>query len=460
MKKTAVKLISSFKDYMSCEVVPFHAVMGIILPVFVDIALSAVIGVVNSAMVSSSGPGVVSATSLTGTLVSIFQCLFLSVATGGAVVISQYKGKGDLKKLKENMSELFFLVFLLGVAISVVLFIFAREFFNLLYGNLDDKTVFENGIIYLKGMAASTFLVALSQGVLATLRGLGDGKACMAISVASSLVSIISNTITIYVLDMGLYGVIISMTLNRICALTLGVILLKKFHPELEIKFKTFFAHQKENGLRIIKVASPFAIENLFFSAGNVINSTILSNCGAIAVEVNAIVGSLMIFQHAAVGVESGSVSIIGQCVGAGEYKQARRMVNHCVIFAMCSSGIIAWAFCPFIPLIMRAFNPSAEAATLIPIVYMIYAAVYPLVAPSSTVGAAGLRASGDGTFTTIGAMIAMYGVKIVLGYTLAVRLGFGIFGICIAAGGEWFTRGVMFTLRRFSKKWCSHKLI
>lgn len=460
MNNPVKKFGKFFKKSMSCETLSFKAVMGILLPVIVDVSLLSLIGIVNSAMVSSSGPGIVSATSLTNTINSMFQCLFIAFATGGSILVSQYKGKGDYKKLKDALGEMYFLTIILSIVISVILVFCGRGLFNLLYGTLDDKTVFENGVLYLFGITLTYPIFAVSQSGLASLRGMGDGKACMTVSISSSVVNIVSNFIFIYGFGLGIYGVMISLALNRISAASLSLFFLKKFHPELGLGPKDFFKHNNEDAKKIAKVSLPFIFEQLFFNGGGLVNSSFLSRCGSLAVEANAIAGSMLIFQQISTGVESGAVPIVGQCVGAGRYKEARRMLNNCIIFATAVTGTVVMCYLPFVKIIMSAFSPSPEAAQIIPRLVIFIGITWTVFGASSCVGASGLRASGDATFTTVGAMFSMWCVKILLGYILAIHLGWGIYGMYIATASEWVSRGILFTARRFSKKWCAHKLV
>jgi putative MATE family efflux protein len=454
------KFVAFFKRSMSCETLSYSQVMGIIIPVIVDTVLTAGIGMINTAMVSSSGPGIVSATSLTGSINSIFQCFFTAAATGGSILISQYKGRGDYKKLRDSMGELFSVMTVMALVVTAVLVVFGSPIFRLLYGTLDDEVVLKNGVTYLIGISISYPLFTLYQSSSATLRALGDGKACMAVSLTASIVNILSNCITIYWLNLGILGIIISGTVNRITAVGLSLFLLRKFHPELDVRPKTMFKHNNEDFKRLVKVSSPFILEQIFYNGGNLVNSSFMARCGAVAVEATAIMGSMSIYMHPTCGIENGSVSIIGQCVGAGRKEEARRMLNNCILFSTAITAGLLIVLLPSSKLLMSAYSPSAEAAEIIPGLFAINGLGWLIFGASHTIGASGLRASGDAFYTSMGAMIAMWVVKIGLGYLLAIQFGLGVYGMVIASVSEWVARAIMFTIRRYSRHWCAKKLI
>lgn len=454
------KAIAFFKRSMSCETLGFKQVMDAIVPAVFDTLLLAVINMANTAMVSSSGPGVVAATSLTATLSTVFQCIFSAFTTGGSILIAQNKGRRDMKKLCEVMREMFLTGVVLAAVVGALLILFGRPVFVFFYGAINDELVIQNGVLYLMGISLSHPIFSFYQSALATLRAMGDGKACMAVSVTSGVVNILVNCITIYGFRLGIVGIVISTTCNRVAAAFLAYWLLKKRHPELEISLKTMFRHSRGTLKRLFLVSVPFFLEGFFYSAGNLVNSSVLTSCGAAAVDAMSIANSMMFWQAASGGVETGSLAVIAQCVGAGRPKEARRMTNN---FIWLGTGIVAVTAAVLLPLtnvIMAAYSPTPEAAQYIPSLVLIGAATWLLVAPSGSIGASGMRASGDALFASIVAMVAMWGIRIGLGYVLAIVCGMGVYGIFLAIALEWAFRGALFTWRRCSKYWCRHSLI
>ena len=70
------------------------------------------------------------------------------------------------------------------------------------------------------------------------------------------------------------------------------------------------------------------------------------------------------------------------------------------------------------------------------------------------------LRAAGDGKFTTIVSLITMWLFRVLGGYIVGIKLGFGLPGIAIIMVLEWAVRGFIFLWRFRGKKWHNHRLI
>jgi Na+-driven multidrug efflux pump len=158
--------------------------------------------------------------------------------------------------------------------------------------------------------------------------------------------------------------------------------------------------------------------------------------------------------------LESAVPPIVGRCVGAGNPKDAKRMTFVCVGIAMTLGGGFLLISAPFYPILVKSYSPTPEMISMIPILYFSHGIMRCLFGPTSTSAAAALRASGDASYATIGAMVSMWCVKIVLGYILGIYLGGGILGLWIAGYAEWVVRSIFFVSRIHSKHWCKKKLV
>ncbi len=70
----------------------------LIIPLVIEQLLAVTIGMADTVMVSSCGEAAVSGISLVDSINFLLITLFSSLATGGAVIASQYIGRGDGKR--------------------------------------------------------------------------------------------------------------------------------------------------------------------------------------------------------------------------------------------------------------------------------------------------------------------------------------------------------------------------
>lgn len=79
---------------------------NMILPLFLEQLLVMLVGMADTLVVSYAGEAAVSGVSLVNQFNTIFIYLFTALASGGAVVISQYIGRGAMEDAGESAGQL------------------------------------------------------------------------------------------------------------------------------------------------------------------------------------------------------------------------------------------------------------------------------------------------------------------------------------------------------------------
>lgn len=100
-------------------------------------------------VVSFVGESAVSGVSLVNQFNTIFIFLFTALASGGSVVISQYIGNKDKKNSVRSSSQLLMFSTLFSIVIAVFVLIFSRTFLGLLFGKVENFSLFLSRFSYL-----------------------------------------------------------------------------------------------------------------------------------------------------------------------------------------------------------------------------------------------------------------------------------------------------------------------
>ena len=90
-----------------------------ILPLLMEQFLLMLVGLADTMVVSYAGEAAVSGVSLVNSFNTIFINLFTALASGGAVVVSQYIGRRDMKMASESSSQLLMVATVFAVVISI-----------------------------------------------------------------------------------------------------------------------------------------------------------------------------------------------------------------------------------------------------------------------------------------------------------------------------------------------------
>ena len=169
-----------------------------IIPLFVEQFLVLLVGISDTFMVSYAGEAAVSGVSLVNSFNTIFIYIFTALASGGAVVISQYIGNKDNNKGSEASSQLLMFSTAFSIILTVLVLLGGENMLGLLFGRVE-TSVMEACMTYLYITAVSFPFLAIYNAGASVYRSMGRTKETMYISVISNLINIIGNAIGVFV---------------------------------------------------------------------------------------------------------------------------------------------------------------------------------------------------------------------------------------------------------------------
>lgn len=446
--------------YFSGDSINYHQIFSIIIPILVDQAFVVGLGLLNTAMISSSGVAAVSAVSMVDSLNIFLVNVFIAVATGGTVVVAQYKGCGNDRMVSKAAAGSVSTVFLLAFFITLLVTVFHTPTLRLLFGRAE-ADVFNNARIYLIGSSLSYCGIATVEAVCGALRGVGETKASLRLSLTMNLSYVALNFFFINVLHMGVLGMVIALNIARYIGAGVSVLCLVKGKTSLNFNMKDVLEFNAPMLKKILFIGVPFAAEQMFFNGGKILTQTFIVQLGVLAMDINAITSSIVnLFQIPANALLLSTVTVIGQCMGRRNIKDARKFVKSFIFLASLSFVFMLMIVLPLFNPLVSLFNPPpAVVPTIFKIVLITGLSQIPLWSVSFMTPAA-LRAAGDSKYTSVVSMLSMWLFRVVLGYILGIVLHFGIVGVWVAMICEWGVRGSIFLWRFKGKKWYQHHLI
>ncbi|MBP1995718.1 MATE family efflux transporter [Paenibacillus eucommiae] len=454
------KTVFLMNKYFTGESIDYKQIIAIIVPIFVDQAFIILMSLLNTALISSSGVAAISAVSMVDSLNLFLINVFVAVATGGTVIVAQYKGSGNQEMVSKAASQAISAVAVLSVLISAFVIFFHTPTLNLLFGDAEAE-VFHNAKIFLIGSCISYPFIAIYQAVTGVLRGVGETKACLGLSLIMNLTYLGLNIVLITVFDMGVIGLVISMILARILGMLISIIYLLKYNQTLRFKIRDALTLNISILRKIMFIGIPFAAEQMFFNGGKLLTQTFIVQLGTLAITVNAISGSIsMLFQIGGTALSIAVVTVVGQCVGRRNIQDARKFIKSFMGLSTVIFVLVSIIIMPFFPLIVKMFSPPEEIIPTIFALTLLIVIAQPFLWSLSFVMPSALRAAGDSKFTSITSLLTMWLLRVILGYILGITLQFGIMGVWLAMVAEWGVRGLIFGWRFKGDKWYRHKLI
>ncbi|MCM1412673.1 MAG: MATE family efflux transporter [Lachnospiraceae bacterium] len=173
-----------------------------IAPLFLEQLLVMFVGLADTLVISYAGEAAVSGVSLVNQFNTIFIYLFTALASGGAVVISQYIGRQDMNHAGEAASQLLMFSAAFSILLGAAVLLGKEAMLRLLFGKVEPP-VMEACITYLRISAYSYPALAVYNAGAAVYRSLGKTNVTMYISVASNGINVIGNVLGVFVFHAG-----------------------------------------------------------------------------------------------------------------------------------------------------------------------------------------------------------------------------------------------------------------
>lgn len=186
----------------------------LIVPLVIEQILAITVGMADTMMVSSAGEAAVSGVSLVDMINVLLINIFAALATGGAVVTSQFIGAQDRKGACRSGMQLLLVSLGASLLIMGLTLAFQRPLLQLLFGSITPE-VMDNCLTYLWLSAISYPFLALYNACAALFRAMGNSKVSMYTSAFMNALNILGNAICVMGLGMGVAGVALPSLISR-----------------------------------------------------------------------------------------------------------------------------------------------------------------------------------------------------------------------------------------------------
>lgn len=430
-----------------------------IIPLLFEQLLVLVVGMADTFMVSNAGEEAVSGVSLVNNFNTIFIYIFTALASGGAVIISQYLGSKDNKNANRSASQLLTFSVLVSLVILIVVMVFKQQMLSLFFGSVTEE-VMQACLTYLTITALSYPALAIYNSGASIFRSIGKTKITMFVSLIANLINIVGNYIGVFILHAGVAGVAWPTFTSYI--VEAGIITYLCCQEENEVRYNWKDVLTIDGTLigRITHIAVPNSLEGAVFQIVKVALSSIVAMFGTYQIAANGVAQS--IWSLAALTGQAMNpvfITVIGQTMGAGKSEEAEYYFKRLLKISLAIAIVWNVAVLAATPLLLTFTGISQEAKSLTFILVLIHNIFCAFVSPFNCIGS-GLRAAGDVKYTMYTSIFATVCVRLVLSFILAYALQMGVIGIAIAMCMDWCSRAILFIHRLRGEKWKEFKLI
>ena len=433
--------------------------LTLLWPLVIEQALEILVGMADTVMVSSVGEAAISGVSLVDMINQLIITLFGALATGGAVVTSQYLGAKRQGDAARSAGQLVGLSALLGVSVAAFCLLTRTAQLRLFFGTITDD-VMEACLVYFTITSLSFPFLALYNAGAAIFRSTGNSAVSMKVSVIVNAINFFGNAFCVFVLKMGVAGVAVPTLISR--AVGAAIILALAAKPEyiLHITLRTVTHLERSTAKNILYIGIPSAFENSLFQLGRVLVVSMISLFGTVHISANAVANNLD-----AIGCIVGNamglamITVIGRCVGAQDFEQVKYYTKKLLLWDYIAQGAVNVTVILLLNQILSLYTLTPETRALSWTLVMIHDGCGLLLWPAAFVLPNALRAANDVRFTMMASVVSMIVFRMGLSWILCVNMGLGAVGVWYAMVVDWICRIICFVTRFVTGTWKKNAL-
>jgi len=418
------------------------------LPVLLSMAFQRIYNFVDVFIVGHYlGDEALAAVSIAGSAMYLLMSLMMGLTTGVSVVISQYYGAGNEKKVKETFVSSVYVALGMTALITLCGMAGARPLLRILQTS---DALMENAYTYLMVVFAGSIGTMLYNWISAVMRSLGNSVVPLIFLILSSVINIVLDVVLIAVIPMGVAGAALATVLAQAISGALCLVYAWRILPALRFSIREL---RMDPGIarQILVYGIPTGLQMSIISISDMalqakINT--YSTALIVAYGVSTKVEFLGWQISEAIGTALGT--FVGQNVGAGKFDRVRRGVRCAYVIHFVCFGF----FCPLVWLIaepfMQVFTQSAESVRY-GVEYMRIFSFFFLIGGTMTIYHNILRASGDVKVTLL---MGVSEVITRIGFTFLFTALMGYWGLWWVSPITWCCAVAVGAVRYYSGKW------
>ena len=434
-------------------------IFHIVWPVFIEVLLGSLFGMVDMMMVgriSEHAAQAVSAVGMTNQPVFLGLSFVQALNVGGTAIIARYYGAKKYKNISLVLKHVMLLAMVgFVLPISMLMIVLAPYVLSFLGA---DSSVIEVGSGYFRVIMLGFIFQSFSFTMTAALRGIGETKIPMRNNLIANSLNVLGNAVLIYGLFgfpvLGVTGAAISTALSNVIAMSLNLRYVLSKKSVLYLDFKEKFEFRFEMMKDLIRIGLPTALEQLALRVGIISFLNIVSGLGTnvyAAHQISLNILNLTYSPAQAFGITAST--LMGQSLGAKNEQLARIYTRMCQrIGFVIAIGMSLFIF--FGSKTLAEFystNPEIIQNTMIAL--SIVAFVQPFQSHQLITSGA-LRGAGDTVWPLIAIFVGSIVIRVSLGYIFVNIIGLGLAGAWYAVFIDQFIRWLIILFRFRSGKW------
>ena len=295
-------------------------------PLALQSVISFSVGLADNVMVGSLGELALSGVYIANQLQSILHMLVVGLSAALMVLGSQFWGKREKNKVKDIIGITLKFGLVSGFLLMMLTLLLPRQVLQV-FSN--QPAVVGEAMKYLTVIRFSYIFFCVTQVLIASMRCVETVRIGMYVSLMTFFINVGLNWILIFgnlgAPALGVQGAAIATLVARIIEMIAITVYVRFVDVKLMIRFKELLKSDAELVRRFFKYGFPVILGDVFWGINLAVQGAIIGRLGETATASVSIANTFFsVLSVAVYGMSGATAIIIGQTVGAGEYKKLR----------------------------------------------------------------------------------------------------------------------------------------
>lgn len=395
------------------------------------------------------GKNALAAVGMTSSLTFFYFALCNGFATGAGVLMSQYFGIKNEKRVKDAIGNSIYLLIGMGILVSILSVLLARPTLVLL--NTPDA-IFEDALRYTQLVCGGMLAVVIYNGISAMLRALGDSVTPLIFLIIASVLNVIGDLAFVLIFDMGVAGVAIATILAQMLSVVGCIVYAVRKNP--------YFRLTKENMKpdrmllkKCMKLGIPFGMQGSLIALSCVALQSIINQFGENVIAAFTATSRIeQLVQQPYSSLSTAVATFTAQNLGAGNVKRVKTGFWRSTVIVIVFSLVMCAAMFLWGGQFVHIFVDDAEVVAIggraIRITSLFYIPLGMIYIARSL-----LNGAGDSMFAFVSGIAEVVG-RVGFSILLSALPVLGYWAVWYTTGLTWLLTGAVCVLRYAQGKW------
>ena len=409
----SLKALFSAKDMTLGS--PWKRIMEFSIPMLLGNLAQQLYNTADSIIVGQyRGDAALAAVGSASPILNLLLALFVGIATGAGIVVSQSFGARDRKGLTEAIGNCISMSFIASIVIMIVGPLITMPMLTLLgtpesiiYDCRDYLNIFFLGIV-------GFFFYNMLSGVL---RGLGDSVSALGFLLLAAALNVVLDLLLVK--DMGVAGVALATVISQAISAIFCYIKLARMSDIFDLGFKTMKLIPRVAG-RILQIGIPSGVTQAIMATAGMVVLNLTNAMGETVIACNVIIMRVDGFAMMPNFTFGQAMSVYtGQNVGAGKYDRVMKGVKQGGAIAFCFASVITFCLLFLGKYLFALFTDTPELIDLAVRMIRLMAVGYICISVTQVLGGV-MRGAGDTVSPMWISIISTILIRVPVAYLLA----------------------------------------